>query len=81
MCWNGEVRRVMFEESTGEEGRERGERKGVGGVILSWPVCVAVARSHAHKGGRVLYHKPEIVSFAVIYAGFCLDLLQTDRSN
>lgn len=29
MCWNSEARRVMFEESAGEEGRVRGERKGV----------------------------------------------------
>lgn len=71
MCWNGEAGRVMTEKRTGEEGRGRECE----GVILLWPVCVAVARSRAHKGSRVLYHGPEIVSFAVIYASFSLDLL------
>lgn len=35
MCWKGEARRVMFEESTGEEGTERAERMGGRGLILS----------------------------------------------
>lgn len=70
-----------LKRARGRKGEEEERGRESEGVILSWPVCVAVARSRAHKGSRVLYHGPEIVSFAVIYAGFSLDLLQTDRSK
>lgn len=47
VCWNDEARQVMFDESTGEEGRERAERKGVwvGNLIVT---SVLQWRAHMH---------------------------------
>ena len=62
------------EGARGRKGEYEDRGRECEGEILSWPV-----RSHAHKGGGVLYHKPEIVSFPVIYVSFCLGLFHTDR--